>query len=462
MTFADLSLAPRLLTAVESMGYRQPTPIQCAAIPPALEGRDLLALASTGTGKTAAFVLPMLQRLMDAPRGAVRALVVAPTRELAEQTHDHVRRLGATTRLRSITIYGGVGLVGQALRLKAGVEVVVACPGRLLDHVRRGNIDLSSLDMLVLDEADSLFELGFLADVRELLRYVPSSCQRLLFSATMPDAVRGLASEALHDPVTAQVDAVRPASTVRHALYPVASHLRTALLKTFLRGGPGGSVVVFVRTRHGARRLWQQLDNAGFRVTCLQGKLSQRRRLAALDGFREGRYDVMVATDVAARGLDITQVSHVVNYDVPATADAYIHRVGRTGRAARSGTAMTFVTPADELLVRTIERTLGAPIQRERLADFDYGAPVRGPEGARPALPPRQPRLPAGKRIPAAPAETPEKARPQRVRPPRHAVPPAAHPPVAPARPPRQANAVATETHPEGARPPRSRRRNEE
>ncbi len=442
MTFADLSLSPRLLAALDGMGYRQPTPVQRGAIPPALAGEDVLALAATGTGKTAAFVLPMLQRLMDGPRGAVRALVVAPTRELAEQTHDHVRRLGSMSRLRSTTIYGGVGVVAQALRLRAGVEVVVGCPGRLLDHIRRGNLDLSSLEVLVLDEGDSLFDLGFLADVRMLLGMVPTTCQRMLFSATMPDAVRVLAAEALRQPVTVQVDAVQPASTVHHALYPVPAHLRTPLLKTFLRSGPEGSVVVFVRTRHGARRLWQQLDNVGFSVTCLQGKLSQRRRLAALEGFRDGRYDVLVATDVAARGLDISQVTHVVNYDVPSTADAYIHRVGRTGRAARNGTAMTFVTPADEAQVRNIERALGTVIPRERLADFDYGAPVRGPEGARPAMPPRQPRLPAGKR-PAAPQEAQEQPRRGRPRPPRHAVPPAAHPPTIPSRLPRQTPAGA-------------------
>lgn len=450
MNFADLSLDSHLLSGIESMGYRQPTPVQSEAIPPVLAGRDLVAIASTGTGKTAAFVLPMLQRLMDGPRGAVRALVLAPTRELAEQIHDHVRKIGSMTRLRSTTIYGGVGLLPQALRLRAGVEIVVGCPGRLLDHLRRGNLDLSALEMIVLDEADSLFEFGFLPDVREFLRAIPATCQRLLFSATMPDAVRGLASEALTNPAIVEVDAPRPAGTVRQALYPVPAHLRTPLLKTFLRGGPEGSVVVFVRTRHGARRLWQQLDNVGFRVTCLQGKLSQRRRLAALDGFRDGRYDVLVATDVAARGLDISQVTHVINYDVPATADAYIHRVGRTGRAARCGTAMTFVTPADEALVRTIERALGGPILRERLADFDYGASMRSPEGARPAIPPRQARLPGGRKPQLQPGQE-EAPRPRRSRPARQPVPAAAHPPV-PSRPARQGAAGEATRNERGSR----------
>ncbi|MBG3878046.1 DEAD/DEAH box helicase, partial [Desulfovibrio oxamicus] len=414
MTFAELPLDARLLAGVESMGYHLPTPVQRRAIPAALSGCDVLALAATGTGKTAAYALPLLQRLLEGPRGQVRALVVAPTRELAEQIHDHIRRLGAMTRLRSTTIYGGVGIMPQALRLRTGVEIVVACPGRLLDHLRRGNLDLSALDVLVLDEGDSLFELGFLADVRALLAAVPARCQRMLFSATLPQAVQGLAGDALRDPVTVSVDAQAPAATVDHALYPVPAHLKTPLLKAMLRarllsgvaahagathatefpegiggvadgiddapdtggdavssGGRGGghpslhaiedeplagAVLVFVRTRHGARRLWQQLASTGLHVGCLQGKLSQRRRQATLDGFRTGRYAVLVATDVAARGLDISRVTHVVNYDVPATADAYIHRIGRTGRAARAGTAMTLVAPGDETAVRHIER----------------------------------------------------------------------------------------------------------
>jgi len=512
VTFAELPLDARLLAGVESMGYHLPTPVQRRAIPAALSGRDVLALAATGTGKTAAYALPLLQRLLEGPRGVLRALVVAPTRELAEQIHDHIRRLGSMTRLRSATIYGGVGIMPQALRLRTGVEIVVACPGRLLDHLRRGNLDLSALDVLVLDEGDSLFELGFLADVRALLAAVPARCQRMLFSATLPQAVQGLAGEALRDPVTVSVDAQAPAATVDHALYPVPAHLKTPLLKAMLRarllpgvsglpvlpdppdlpdlpdlpdgedtpeggtehdgiavvprdgvavvprdgvavvphdgvavvphdgsrgghpslhavedGSLAGAVLVFVRTRHGARRLWQQLASTGLRVGCLQGKLSQRRRQATLDGFRTGRYAVLVATDVAARGLDISRVTHVVNYDVPATADAYIHRIGRTGRAARAGTAMTLVAPGDETAVRHIERALGGPVTRCRFEGFDYGAAARSPEGARPALPPRQARLPGGRKPQLQPAEVPESPRqPARPRPARHAVPPAA------------------------------------
>lgn len=425
VTFDDLRLDPRLLSGVEGMGYRTPTPVQREAIPPVLAGRDLLALAATGTGKTAAFVLPLLQRLMRGERGQVRALVLAPTRELAEQIHDHLRRLGSRTRLRSATVYGGVGLVAQGLRLRAGVEIVVACPGRLLDHMRRGNVDLAKLDVLVLDEADSLFEMGFLPDVRAILKAVPPRCQRLLFSATMPDGVRHLANDVLHDPVRISVDPVRPAATVDHMLYPVPQHLRTPLLKAILRTAVQGAVVVFVRTRHGARRLWQQLANVGVAVTCLQGKLSQRRRQAALDGFRDGRFTVLVATDVAARGLDISQVTHVINYDIPATPDAYIHRVGRTGRAEKTGAAITFVTPQDEALVRVFERTLGAPIPRERLQGFDYSVPARGLDGERATPPPRQPRLPGGRKPAYQPEAQPEPQRPARQRPARHAVPPA-------------------------------------
>ncbi len=422
MTFTDLDIDSRLLAMTDGLGYEKPTPVQEAAIPPILAGRDIIALAATGTGKTAAFILPMLQRLMDGPRGAIKALVLAPTRELAEQTHTFVRRMASTSRLRSTTIYGGVGITAQGLRLRAGVEIVVACPGRLLDHMRRGNLDLSALEMIVLDEADSLFEFGFLADVREIMRHIPSTCQRVFLSATMPKAVRELCRDMLHDAVRIDVDAASPATTVDHALYPVADHLRTPLLKSFLRTTDlTGSVVIFVRTRHGARRLWQQLANVGFSVTCLQGKLSQRRRLAALDAFRDGQFSILVATDVAARGLDISQISHVINYDVPATADAYIHRVGRTGRAARQGTAMTLVTPADEGLIRVIERTLGKAIARRRLDAFDYGAAIRGPEGARPAMPPRQARLPAGRKPQLQLVEEPPK--PTRLRPARQAVP---------------------------------------
>ncbi|EGY24304.1 DEAD/DEAH box helicase family protein [Desulfovibrio sp. A2] len=530
MTFAELPLDARLLAGVESMGYHLPTPVQRRAIPAALSGRDVLALAATGTGKTAAYALPLLQRLLDGPRGQLRGLVVVPTRELAEQIHDHIRRLGSMTRLRSATIYGGVGIMPQALRLRTGVEIVVACPGRLLDHLRRGNLDVSALDVLVLDEGDSLFELGFLADVRELLAAVPAACQRMLFSATLPDAVRGLAGDALRDPVPVSVDAQAPAATVDHALYPVPAHLKTPLLKAILRarllpggvadaldgsgvpdapeisGGseqsamhdlpddfdesdtletgiaPGGdhpprhspplpfvgdgplagAVLVFVRTRHGARRLWQQLASTGLRVGCLQGKLSQRRRQATLEGFRTGRYAVLVATDVAARGLDISRVTHVVNYDVPATADAYIHRIGRTGRAARAGTAMTLVAPGDEAGVRIIERALGGPVTRCRFEGFDYGAAARSPEGARPALPPRQARLPGGRKPqlqPTEPQEAPRK--PGRPRPARHAVPPGALG-GAPqpqgqqtAKPARQQGAPATPGHAEAA--PRGR-----
>nr|WP_309541393.1 DEAD/DEAH box helicase [Nitratidesulfovibrio liaohensis] len=462
-----------------------PPPCSAGPSPPHCPGATCWPLAATGTGKTAAYALPLLQRLLEGPRGQVRALVVAPTRELAEQIHDHIRRLGSMTRLRSTTIYGGVGIMPQALRLRTGVEVVVACPGRLLDHLRRGNLDLSALDVLVLDEGDSLFELGFLADVRALLAAVPARCQRMLFSATLPQAVQALAGEALRDPVTVSVDAQAPAATVDHALYPVPAHLKTPLLKAMLRArllpgvaehagathapefpegiggvadgigdapdagddavsagdmggghpplhtiedGPlAGAVLVFVRTRHGARRLWQQLASTGLRVGCLQGKLSQRRRQATLDGFRTGRYAVLVATDVAARGLDISRVTHVVNYDVPATADAYIHRIGRTGRAARAGTAMTPVAPGDEAAVRHIERALGGPVTRCRFEGFDYGAAARSPEGARPALPPRQARLPGGRKPQLQPAEAPEPPRqPARPRPARHAVPPAA------------------------------------
>ncbi len=373
MSFESFNLHPGVKAGVTAAGYDSPTPIQTQAIPPVMQGKDVMGLAQTGTGKTAAFVLPILNRLMQGPRGRVRALIIAPTRELAEQIHKEIEVLGRQTRLRSVTVYGGVGFGPQVQKLRRGAEIVVACPGRLLDHLGQGTVNLSKLEVLVLDEADHMFDMGFLPDIRRIMQNLPPSRQTLLFSATMPAEIRRLANDILVEPVTVQVGTTAPADTVSHALYPVAQHLKTALLLELLRSTDTKSVLVFTRTKHRAKRLGEQLSKAGYRSASLQGNLSQGRRQAALDGFRSGQYQVLVATDIAARGIDVSRVSHVINYDIPATPDAYIHRIGRTGRAARTGDAYTLVTGEDTHIVRAICRVLGSDIERRTIEGFNYG-----------------------------------------------------------------------------------------
>ncbi len=391
MPFQQFSFHPKVVAGITAMGYTTPTPIQAQAIPKIMAGHDLMGLAQTGTGKTAAFALPILHRLMQGPRKQVRALVIAPTRELAEQINDALLELGQQTRLKSITVYGGVGVNPQIEKLKQGVEIVVACPGRLLDHLNQGTIDLSNLELLVLDEADQMFDMGFLPDIRRILKQLPPQRQTLLFSATMPPEIRSLAREILRDPATVQVDTVAPAATVSHALYPVAQHLKTALLMQLLKHTDTDSVLIFTRTKHRAKRVGEQLEKAGYTAASLQGNLSQNRRQAAMDGFRSGTFQILVATDIAARGIDVSQVSHVINYDIPDTTEAYIHRIGRTGRAAKSGDAFTMVTSEDTAMVKAIERALGAAIERRTIEGFDYTvpAPRQDVEFARPPRPPR-------------------------------------------------------------------------
>ncbi|MBC2734845.1 MAG: DEAD/DEAH box helicase [Desulfobacteraceae bacterium] len=367
-------------------------------MPTVLEGRDVMGLAQTGTGKTAAFALPILNRLIQGKRGTLRALIVAPTRELAEQIHDAFGVLGRQTGLRSATAYGGVSINPQINRFKRGIDILVACPGRLLDHLQRKTVSLSRLEVLVLDEADQMFDMGFLPDIRRIIAKTPSERQTLLFSATMPREIAHLAQETLNQPVTVKVGRTAPAATVSHALFPVAQHLKTAMLMELLRHTNTESVLVFTRTKHRAKRLGEQLGKAGYRSASLQGNLSQNRRKAALDGFRDGTYQILVATDIAARGIDVTQISHVINYDIPNTPDAYIHRIGRTGRAARSGDAFTLAADEDRSMVRSIERVLGAPLERRHLEDFNYQtpAPRRDTEFSRPARPANRNRRPAG------------------------------------------------------------------
>jgi ATP-dependent RNA helicase RhlE len=378
MGFSNFNFHPDVAAGIKATGYLRPTPIQEQAIPPALKGHDLMGLAQTGTGKTAAFALPILDRLIRGPRGHIRALIVAPTRELAEQIHEVVVSLGGRTRLRSMTIYGGVNIKPQVRSLRNGVEIVVACPGRLLDHISQRTIDLSHVEVLVLDEADRMFDMGFLPDVRKIVKHLPAQRQTLLFAATMPADVRKLAHEILRAPVTVQVNYAAPISTVAHALYPVEQHLKTALLLELLRHTDTGSVLIFTRTKHRAKRLGQQLENAGYRAASLQGNLSQNRRQSALDGFRAGSYQILVATDIAARGIDVSSISHVINYDMPDTVDAYTHRIGRTGRAAKTGDAFTFTTREDGEMVRSIERVLGSRVECRTLDGFDYKKPMPG------------------------------------------------------------------------------------
>jgi ATP-dependent RNA helicase RhlE len=427
MDFQEFNFHPAIAAGLKAAGYTTPTPIQEQAIPSVMAGSDVMGLAQTGTGKTAAFVLPILQRLMQGERGRVRALIVAPTRELAEQINEAIGLMGRQTRLKSMTVYGGVAVNPQIDKLRRGVEIIVACPGRLLDHLNQGNIDLAAVEVLVLDEADQMFDMGFLPDIRRILKFIPAQRQTLLFSATMPDDIRRLASEILTKPITVQAGSTAPPVTVSHALYPVGQHLKTPLLLELLQHTDTDSVLVFTRTKHRAKRLGEQLEKAGYKAASLQGNLSQNRRQAALDGFRDGTFQILVATDIAARGIDVSQISHVVNYDIPDTPEAYIHRIGRTGRAARSGDAFTLVTSEDTIMVRTIEKKLGTELERRKLEGFDYSvpAPQKDSEFARPPRPPQGQKKPAARKAgsqgqgfsanPKSPSSA--KAQPQAVKP---------------------------------------------
>jgi ATP-dependent RNA helicase RhlE len=392
VSFNQFNLDPRLLAGINRLGYVTPTPIQTQTIPAALAGEDIIGTAQTGTGKTAAFVLPILHRLLSGPRNRSRALIVTPTRELAEQIHEAIRDLGTGTGIRSATIYGGVGAAPQVKALRSGTEILVACPGRLLDHISQGNARLEGIEVLILDEADRMLDMGFLPDVKRILKHVPSKRQTMLFSATFPAEIEELASRTLIDPQRIAIGISRPAHTVTHALYPVERHLKTALLLELLKKTDTGSVLVFTRTRHRAEKLSRQIHRAGFRATSLHSDRSQGQRQSALNGFRSGHYQVMVATDIAARGLDVENISHVINFDMPATADDYIHRIGRTGRAERTGDAFTLVTPDDKDMIRSLEKIMGKPLPRQTLDGFDYdaAAPENYVPQAKPA--PRSPK----------------------------------------------------------------------
>jgi ATP-dependent RNA helicase RhlE len=378
MQFSDFSLDQQLQQAIRKAGFAKPTPIQERAIPLGLAGHDLIGTAQTGTGKTAAFVLPILQRLLADPRklGRTRALIVTPTRELAEQINTTIRRFTGGTSIRSATVYGGVGMQPQERALRSGVEIIVACPGRLLDHIDRGAASLNGVEMLVLDEADRMLDMGFLPSVRRILSYVPRQRQTMLFSATFAPELQQLAADTLRSPKRVDVATSAPVKTVAHALYPVAQHLKTKLLLKLLSTTDTNSVLIFTRTKHRANRVAEQIQRAGYNTAVLHSNKSQNQRQLALDNFRSGKVQILVATDIAARGIDVATISHVINYDIPDTADTYIHRIGRTGRAEREGDAMTLVTSEDAVMCRDIERALKAPIERRTLPDFDYSAPA--------------------------------------------------------------------------------------
>ena len=393
MSFEQFPFDPRIRAGIRAAGYTEPTPIQQQAIPVVLQGHDILGTAQTGTGKTAAFILPILERLLKGPSGRVRALILAPTRELAEQIHQVAADLGRATRVRSATVYGGVSKNNQVEALRRGAEIVVACPGRLLDLAGEHSIDLRHVEVLVLDEADRMCDMGFLPDIRRVLKLVPERRQTLFFSATMPDEIRDLAGSILTDPVTVQVGVIAPAHTVSHALYPVAQALKKDLLLATLEHTATGRVLVFARTKHRARSLARDLEKAKYRVAALQGNMSQNARQRALDGFRDGTYDILVATDIAARGIDVSDISHVINFDMPDTVDAYTHRIGRTGRVDRTGEAFTFMVDDDQPMVREIEKVLGKRIERRQIPGFNPGriAPQPQPPASRPNGGPRPP-----------------------------------------------------------------------
>jgi ATP-dependent RNA helicase RhlE len=379
--FSQFPLAASIQRGIAALGFTEPRPIQTQAIPPALEGRDVLGLAQTGTGKTAAFVLPILQRLNGSRRPLPRALIVAPTRELATQIQAETDKLAQFTGLKTVSIFGGVPASKQIRELRERPDIIVACPGRLLDLMQQGVVKLSAVEVLVLDEADHMFDLGFLPNVRRILEALPKKRQNLLFSATMPKEVRGLTTQLLHEPQVIELAHSKPAETIEQTVCSVPSHRKVDLLRHLLGEDGFTSAIVFLRTKHRARRLAEQLSRLGHDAIALEGNMSQGQRDRAMNGFRDGRFDVLVATDIAARGIDVANVSHVINFDVPNTPDAYTHRVGRTGRAERRGRAITLMGDEDHGAIRDIERKLGAPLARLHLPGFEMGQRSRPETG---------------------------------------------------------------------------------
>jgi ATP-dependent RNA helicase RhlE len=375
MPFAAFKLHPDLLKGIKELGYTRPTPIQEQAIPPAMEGKDLLACAMTGSGKTAAFLLPILHGLMGKSRGTTRALVLTPTRELAAQIDQALRELAVHTPLSGAAVFGGVGMGPQEHAFRNGVDVIVATPGRLLDHFKQPYAKLSGLEVLVIDEADRMLDMGFLPDIKRVLKHLPVKRQTLFFSATMPGPIQTLTRELLHNPATINLERKStPAIGIRQAIYPVSQELKAGLFVELMRRGDIGNVIVFTRTKHRANRLADFLTREGVPNAKIHGNRSQAQRTEALEGFKSGRYRCLVATDIVARGIDVEQLEHVVNFDVPHLPEDYIHRVGRTARADATGDAFTFVSPEEEGDLTQIERAISKRLPRVVVQGFDYSS----------------------------------------------------------------------------------------
>jgi ATP-dependent RNA helicase RhlE len=384
--FTHLKLRPALTKAIKELGFVRPTPIQAEAVPPALDGRDLIACAQTGSGKTAAFLLPIINRLIARPRRTTRALILAPTRELAAQILEDFNALAVHTPVTGAAVYGGVGMGPQEHAFRSGVDLIIATPGRLIDHMRSPYARLSQIEHLVLDEADRMLDMGFLPEIRRILARLPTRRQTLLFSATMPAPIVVLAGEMLHEPVSIQLQRqAAPASGITQAVYPVPQERKSALIVHLLRRQTMTQALIFTRTKHRANRLADALVQAGIRAERIHGNRSQPQRAAALAGFKSGAFPVLVATDIAARGIDVDELGHVVNFDVPQAPQDYIHRVGRTGRAEATGEAFTFVSPEEEADLRAIERTIARRLPRVTVPDFDYTARPKHRAGIAPA-----------------------------------------------------------------------------
>ncbi|WP_320044657.1 DEAD/DEAH box helicase [uncultured Desulfobacter sp.] len=369
MNFTQFDFHPGIYAGIRSAGFTNATPIQEKTIPSILEGKDVLGLAQTGTGKTAAFLLPIFQHLLnrrvEKTSAQPRALIMVPTRELAEQIYGNIKKLAAHTTIKSIAVYGGVKKTPQIKILRGGVDIVVACPGRLLDLLNEKALTLKSIETLVLDEADQMLDMGFMPDIQRIIRYLPKNRQSLVFSATMPRQIEHMVQTMLHRPVKIQINHKRPAPSIRHSWITVRKEERTALLKKMFSGKDMTSTLVFTRTKHKAKSLACQLKKSGYSAASLQGNLSQNQRRKAMDGFRNGSFNILVATDIAARGIDVSGVSHVINYDLPDTVETYIHRTGRTGRADQSGQAYTFASPSDGKMIAMIEKNLGRKMKNQ-------------------------------------------------------------------------------------------------
>ncbi len=378
ITFETLGLDPKILKGIHDLGFIRPTPIQAKAIPPIMAGRNVIGCAQTGTGKTAAFVLPILHRLLESGKTRnVRALILSPTREIAAQSIEHLNSLSKHVPLKGTAIYGGVAMHPQIAALMKGLDIISATPGRLLDHVWSGRIDFRDLQILVLDEVDRMLDMGFLPDIKRIISLLPPKRQNLVFSATLPPEIQKLVHEMLTDPVTIQIgQRSGVAAGIRHAVYPCPRHLKTELLEELLRAADATSVIVFTRTKRLADKLTSALKMKGFKVSVLHGDRSQSQREQALEHFKAGHSQVLVATDIAARGIDVSDVSHVINYDIPMTPEDYVHRIGRTARADATGDAFSLVDRSEEDMIRSIERTIKKPLPRVTLPNFQYDRPA--------------------------------------------------------------------------------------